>query len=240
MNAADLAGLPPPLAGYPRRCGAVGQPLVTGFQATIHGRIRSNASSLWMPFTGEQVNTYSPSLSRLFLLDATMHGLPVDVLHLFEDYATMAVKLCSVVPIVDASGPDMDRAETVTLFNDLCVLAPAALVDAPVTWESLSDNRVCGTFTHGAQTVGAVLVFNDEHELVDFVSHDRQRASPDGKSFTQQSWSTPIRAYRTVGRRRVAVSGEGHWHAPAPEGEFSYLEFEVDDITYNPANPVDK
>ncbi|MGV1008740.1 MAG: DUF6544 family protein [Dermatophilaceae bacterium] len=239
VNAADLAGLPAPLAGYLRRCGAVGQPRVASFHARIHGRIRSDAASLWMPFTGEQVNTYGQSPRRLFLLDATMHGLPVDVLHVFEDHATMRVKLCSVVPIVDAAGPDMDRAETVTLFNDLCVLAPAALVDAPVTWAGIDDHRVRGTFTHGAQTVSAELVFSDDNELVDFVSHDRLRASADGKSFTPQTWSTPIRAYRDIGPRRVVVSGEGRWHAPAPEGAFSYLEFELDDITYHPSRPGD-
>jgi hypothetical protein len=230
----DLAILPEPLAGYLRRSGAVGQPRVGTFRATVHGRIRGGPDKPWMSFTGEQINTYRDTPQRLFLLDATMAGLPVDVLHVFDHgAATMRAKVGSVVPMVDAAGPDLDRAETVTLFNDLCVLAPAALVDAPVAWEAVDEHRVRGTYTLGAQTITAELVFDDDHDLVDFVSDDRLRAAPNGRSFTRQRWSTPLRDHRWFGPRRIASIGEGRWHAPPPDGQFPYLEFHVDMITYN-------
>ena len=62
--------------------------------------------------------------------------------------------------MVTAAGPDLDRAETVTLFNDLCVLAPAALVEAPVTWQRIDGHRVRGTYTNGTETITADLIFN--------------------------------------------------------------------------------
>lgn len=230
---AALANLPAPVAAYLRQSGAIGQPRVSNFRARIHGRIRGGATKAWMTFTGEQVDLFGPQPSRIFFMDATMFGLPVDVLHTFVPSAEMRVKVCSLVPIVSAAGPNMDRAETVTLFNDLCVLAPAALVDAPVAWQAIDDHHARGTFTNGAEAVTADLVFNDDHELVDFISDDRFRASADGKSFTQQRWSTPISGYRAVGSRRIGVYGECRWHAPYPEGEFPYLEFNVDEILYN-------
>jgi hypothetical protein len=230
----DLAVLPAPVAAYVRRSGALGEPRVVNFRARIDGRIRAGASKPWMRFTGEQVNTYGASTSRLFLMDATMFGLPVDVLHVFVGTsATMRVRLCSSLPIVNAAGPEMDRGETVTLFNDLCVLAPAALVDAPITWQTLDPHHVRAAFTRGAHTVSAELCFNDENELVDFVSDDRTRASADGRHFTPQRWSTPLSGYRTIGVRSVATYGEARWHAPEPEGEFSYLEYNLDEIAYN-------
>jgi hypothetical protein len=236
VTEADLAALPEAVADYVRQSGALGESRVLNLRARIHGRIRAGASKPWMRFTGEQVNTYGLTPSRLFLMDATMFGLPVDVLHVFVGpSATMRVKLCSLLPMVNAAGPDMDRGETVTLFNDLCVLAPAALIDAPLTWQSIDPHRVRATFTNGAHTVSAELVFNDDHELINFVSDDRSRASTDGRHFTQQRWSTPLRTYRAVGARRVATYGEARWHAPDPEGEFSYLEFNVDEIAYNTA-----
>ena len=98
-----------------------------------------------MPFTGEQVNTYGPSPQRIFLMDATRSGLPVTVLHEFVDTtATMRVKLLSLVTVVDASGPEMDHGETVTVFNDLVVMAPGAIVDAPATWEAIDALHVRG------------------------------------------------------------------------------------------------
>jgi hypothetical protein len=230
----DLAALPQIVATYVRRSGAVGQPRVMNFRARIHGRIRAGADAAWMTFAGEQVNTYGSDLSRLFIIDATLFGLPIDVLHTYVGLtATMRVKACSLVPMVNAAGSDMDRAETVTLFNDLCLLAPAALINAPITWQPIDADHVRGTFTNGAHTVTAELAFNGERELVDFVSDDRLRASQNGKSFTRQRWSTPVRNYHTVGSRRLCTNGEGRWHAPEPEGEFTYVEFNVDAIVYN-------
>jgi hypothetical protein len=235
VSEADLVSLPAAVAGYVRQSGALGEPRVVNFRARVHGRIRAGMDKPWMRFTGEQVNTYGgPNTSRLFLMDATMYGLPVDVLHVFVGpSATMRVRLCSVLPMVNAAGPEMDQAETVTLFNDLCVLAPAALIDAPVTWQRLDPYRVRAAFTNGAHTVSAELEFNENHELVNFISDDRSRASADGRRFTLQRWSTPLSGYDNIVARRVATYGEGRWFAPEPEGEFSYLEFHVDDISYN-------
>ena len=234
VTEADLARLPAPVAAYVRSSGAVGQPRVESVRATIRGRIRAGTDATWMTFTGEQVNTYGPEPCRLFIMDATLWGLPVDVLHTYVGaVATMRVKACSLLPMVDAAGPDLDRAETVTVFNDLCILAPAALIDARITWEPLDADHARGTFTNGPHTVTAVLAFNARHELIDFVSDDRLRASRDGRTFVAQRWSTPIRDYRVVESRRVATAGEGRWHAPSPEGAFTYLEFHLEQIAYN-------
>lgn len=234
VTEADLAALPEVVAAYVRQSGAVGLPRVGNFHARFHGRIRFGASKPWMRFTGEQLNTYGPAPSRLFFMDATMFGLPVDVLHVFVGpSATMLAKVCSLVPVLNAAGPEMNRGETVTLFNDLCVFAPAALVGAPITWQVVDERHVRGTFTNGEHAVTAELVFNEDGELVDFVSDDRLRTSSDGKEFTPQRWSTPIGDYRTVGGQRLARRGDARWHAPDPEGEFSYLEFSFDEITHN-------
>ncbi|TFC05072.1 MULTISPECIES: DUF6544 family protein [Cryobacterium] len=233
VSESDLAHLPALVAEHIRRSGAVGKPRVSTLRATIHGRIRASATSRWMTYTGEQVNTYGPTPSRLFWMDATMFGLPVDVLHVFVGRsATMRVKLCSLLRMVNAAGPEMDRAETVTLFNDLCILAPAALIDAPIAWQQIDDTHAKGVFTNGAQTVSADLTFRDG-DLVDFRSDDRMSTSRDGSTFTPQPWSTPVRDYRAFGSRRLAAHGEGRWHPTAPSGEFVYLEYNLDAITYN-------
>ncbi|MET0996307.1 MAG: DUF6544 family protein [Mycobacterium sp.] len=234
VSEGDLADLPEPLAAYVRRSGAVGRPRVTNFSAHFHGRIRSGPDQAWMPFTGEQLNTYGPRPERVFLMDATRSGLPVTVLHSFRDAtATMRAKVLSLFTVVDASGPEMDRGETVTVFNDLVVLAPSAIVDAPVRWTAVDAHHVRGAFTDGDQTVSAELTFDANNDLVNFVSADRLRASADGKSFAGQVWSTPLAEHRDSNGLRVLVTGEGRWRAPEPEGPFTYVEFHVDDIAYN-------
>lgn len=235
LTEADLDGLPAPVAAYVRRSGAVGQPRVTSLYVDFHGRIRSGPDAVWMSFTGKQVNTFGPRPERLFIMDATRSGLPVTVLHAYADAsATMRAKVLSLVTVVDAAGPEMDRGETVTVFNDLVVLAPGAIVDAPVQWTAVDAQRVRGVFTNGGQSVTAELTFNEAGDLVDFVSDDRLRASAGGKTFTSQRWSTPLSGHRDDGHgQRVPTSGVGRWLAPASEGWFTYVELHFDDVVYN-------
>lgn len=240
LTEADLAGLPAPLAAYVRRSGALGRPRVTSLGATFHGRIRSAPDHAWMPFTARQVSTFGARPQRVFLMDATRSGLPVTVLHDFDDAtATMRARLLSLVPVVDAAGPEMDRGETVTVLNDLVVLAPGAVPGAPVRWTEVDDRHVHGTFRCGDQTVSATLTFDAQHDLVDFTSDDRFRAAADGRSFTPQRWSTPVLEHQERDGRRLLAAGEGWWHPPEPGPAFAYVELRLDELTYDLRGPDD-
>ncbi len=231
---ADLVPLPPVVQRYIRLHGAVGQPRVQNFRARFQGQIRSGPNARWMTFTGEQHNFYgSPSgPSRFFLIDASMFGIPFRVFHRYVDaQATMRVKVASLLTMVDAKGPVMDEAETVTVFNDLCVFAPGALVDHDIQWQEVDAQTVRAQFAHAGHSVRAVLSFNERGELTDFVSDDRAAASSNGRSFNKMRWSTPLSDYRAFGVHRLMARGKGIWHAP--EGEYAYLHFDLDAIDYN-------
>ena len=227
----DLAPLPSAVQRYIRLSGAVGQPRVQNFRARFHGQIRSGPKARWMSFTGEQFNFFDQP-SRLFLMDATLFGIPFQAFHRFiGPSATMRVKIASVVTMVDAKGPQMDEAETVTLFNDLCVMAPGALIDSAIQWREIDAHTVSASFTNLRYTVRAVLTFNELGELTNFVADGRGAMSADGKSVTKMRWSTPVSHYREFGAHRVMSHGEGIWHAPA--GDYAYLRFDLDGIEYN-------
>jgi hypothetical protein len=225
----DLRPLPDPVARFLRAVGAVGAPRVTNFRATIHGRIRSGPDTPWMEFTGEQFNAYGDVPARLFRISASMRGLPAEVFHSFVGGdATMRVRALSVFPIVDARGPEMNRSETVTILNDMCVFAPAALVDADIAWEPIDDRAARAVFTRLGVTVSAELRFDERDLLVDFVSDDRSRSSADGSTFTPERWSTPLTWASTPDGRSRCSYGEGRWHPP--DGAFTYLEIWIDDV----------
>ena len=227
----DLAHLPQPVQRYLRVTGSVGQPVVRNFRAVLRGRIRGTPEDPWMEFTSEQHN-FLDEPSRFFLMDARRGGLPLDVLHVFRgDSASMRVRLISLLQIVHNRGPDMDQAETVTVFNDLCLLAPSALVDPSIRWEALDDHSVRGHYTLGERTVSAVLRFDGSGDLVDFVSDDRLAASVDGETFAPLRWSTPVTDYRGFGQRRAFSRGEGRWHPAA--GDYAYIELELLELEVN-------
>jgi hypothetical protein len=227
----EVAALPDPVQRYLRASGVIGRPHVRNFRVRFRGRMRSGADAAWMPFDAEQQSFVQPS-GRLFLMHATMHGLPVQAFHrLLEGVATMRVRLFGALTLVDASGPVMDRSETVTLFNDMCILAPASLLEASIQWQPIDAHSVHASFTNGKNTIAAVLTFDAAGLLNNFISEDRSRASADGKILTPQRFSTPLRNYRNYRGQLLASYGETHFHPP--EGEFTYGEFHMLDVRFN-------
>jgi Family of unknown function (DUF6544) len=231
ITEADLAPLPVPVQRYLRVAGVVGQAPVRNFRARMHGRIRSGPDAPWMPFTAEQYNFYDPP-ARLFFMDARRGPIPFQAFHRYVgSAATMRVTVAALASVVNASGPEMTGAETVTLFNDMCVFAPATLVDPAVTWEAGDARTARAAFTHAGHTIRAELAFDEAGELADFWSDDRLQVSPDGATLTRMRWSTPLGAYRPFGSIRLASYGEGRWRGP--DAEYTYIELHIDDVQYN-------
>ena len=229
----ELDGLPDPVRRYVVASGFVGRPRVGGFRAVTRGRIRGGPDEPWMPFTAEQENLVDPP-TRLFHMRARRGAVPVDVLHEYRDgRATMEVRLLSLVPLVEARGSEMDRSETVTLFNDFALMAPGALAEPWVQWEAVDDRTARGALTAAGHTVTATLVFNEHDELVDFISDDRMAASPDGRAFEARRWTTPVTGYRSFDGIRVMRRGEGRWH-PSDGDDFAYVEMELEQLEVRP------
>jgi len=159
-----------------------------------------------MPFEAEQ-QSFADDPTRLFLMRARMFGLPVEAFHrLISGHATMQVKVAGVVPMVDARGDEMDRGETVTLFNDMCILAPGTLVGPDITWEPVDASAARARFTHRGHTITATLFFNTDGRLVNFESDDRSRSLPDG-TFTKLRFS----------RRCATIATSGCYTSPGTE-----------------------
>lgn len=224
LTVADIAHLPPPVRRYIALTGSIGRPVVTEitlrFEATMYDA--PGAPGMTGPVT--QYERFDLP-RRLFLMTTQMKGLPVAVLHDFDsDHATMRVRLAGLVNVVDIGGPELTRAETVTILNDLCLFAPSRLIDPRQTWTEIDDTRAKVAFTLGPNTVSAELVFNEAGELVDFISDDRGALEKDGTLHVQR-WTTPMTRYADFGGWRLASEGDAIWHRP--EGPFVYGHFRL-------------
>jgi len=226
----DIQHLPPPVQNYLHYVGAVGRPKVHNFRAVFGGSMKRTVDGDWLTISSQQYDFFDDP-ARLFYIESTLFGIPFDGLHQYVgDRATMQVKVASLFQIVDAKGEEMNRGETVTLFNDMCLMAPATLIDRGIQWESLDSLRVRVRFTNKGNTITALLTFGPKGELKDFISSDRYLSS-DGKSYVRYPWSTPAGEYRDVGGRKVPAYGEAIWHMP--EGEYTYAKFNLLEIEYN-------
>lgn len=229
LDESRIAHLPAAVRRYLSITGALGRPRPAGFRVRFTGAIRGGPADPWMPFTAEQVSRTGEAPSRYFFMKASRSGVPVHALHVLRGgTATMRVKVLGLVTVVDARGPEMDLAETVTLLNDLCIFAPGALADPSLAWVDAGAREARAAFTNAGHTVHANLHFGETGELVDFDSDDRLAAGRDGRTFTRMRWSTPLRDYRAFGPLRLASRGDAVWNAK--EGPYAYGRFEMRDV----------
>ncbi len=239
----DLAHLPEQVRRYLRFAGVVGKPRVADYRILFDGALRSGPDKPFMTGPIEQTSFAAPP-ARLFLAHMAMFGVPAEAYHRYVGpSATFNVKIASVASVVNESGPELTRAETVTLLNDMVLLAPATLIDADIEWEELDPHTVRATWSNAGNTVSADLSFDESGALTDFVSADRARSAdlkgmgateldPGSRtgSTNRLLWSTPVSGWKEFNGRKLPT-GTAVWRLP--KGDFVYGRFEVKRIEYN-------
>lgn len=224
----DISVLPEAVQRYMRFCGVVGKEVPVNMRVEMAGEMRSRKKD-WFGFHSEQVNTFSRA-SRQFFMRGRMYGMDVPGYHRFaQGKATMDIRLLSLFRVVHNEGREMDEAETVTFFNDMCIMAPASLTDARIIWGDSGNDFADAQFTDNGITISARLVFGEDGRLVNFFSDDRFDMSQGAP--LKMTFSTPVKEYSEVNGIRIFSSGEAVWHYP--EGEFVYGRFYLKKIEYN-------
>ncbi|WP_159476799.1 DUF6544 family protein [Dyadobacter sp. 3J3] len=222
----DLMDLPEPVQKYLRYVGAVNRPKVKNARIVFAGQMREKGKN-YFQFTSEQFNFFEEP-ARLFFMKAKMFGMTVPGYHSYKNgKASMDIRLFGLFSVVKHSGIVMDKAETVTVFNDMCLLAPASLIDKNIQWQMINAETVKAIFTNKNISISAILYFTDKGQLVNFSSNDRT-ALPDMKQYT---FSTPVSEYKNINGYNLMSSAEAVWQYP--DGKFTYGKFVLKDVVYN-------
>lgn len=226
----DIQHLPAIVQKYLHYTGSIGKEKVLNFRAEFSGGIRSKSTEDFTPLKSVQYNFYD-NPSRLFYIVAKKMGIPAKGIHLYRDQtAIMLVKVLGLFTVVDAKGKEMNQGETVTLFNDMCFMAPATLIDRNIKWKEIDAKTVDARFTNGSITIGSTLYFNEEGELVNFLSNDRFETT-DGKTYNNYPWLTPVTGYTNVNGYRLPSGAKLIYKHP--DEDLCYGEFNLESIEYN-------
>ena len=226
LTEADIAKMPYPVQKYILYSEAIGKPKAKNMKITFDGQMREKGKDFFK-FNSVQYNFFDDP-TRLFFMNAKMFGIAVPVYHCYQNAtATMQVKLLGLFDVVNVKGTEMNKAETVTVFNDMCLMAPASLIDRRIEWTAIDDLSAKATFTNGVNKISATLYFNEHGQLINFVSDDRYVIG----DMKQYRFSTPVKEYSKINRRNIWQYGETIWHYP--DGEFVYGKFYLKSIEYN-------
>lgn len=226
LTDADIQNLPQPVQKYLRYCNVLNKPKVKNMKVVFDGEMREKGKD-WFPFRSVQYNFFDDP-TRLFFMKAKMYGIGVPGYHCYQDAnASMQIKLLGLFNLVNIKGGIMNKAETVTLFNDMCLMAPATLIDKRIEWTPIDSVSVKGSFTNGANHITATLYFNEQGQLINFKSDDRFVVG----DMKQYRFSTPVKGYKSMNGINIMTYGETIWHYP--DGEFVYGKFDLKSIEYN-------
>lgn len=229
LTESDISHLPLIVQKYLHYTKSVGQPKVKNVKAEFVGRMRSKPNEDYMKLESVQYNFYD-NPSRYFYMTASKIGLPARGLHLYQnETATFQVRLLNWFKVVDAKGNKMNQAETVTLLNDMCFIAPATLIDKRISWEVLNDTSVKASFKNGSIGIDAVLYFDDKGKLINFISNDRY--DTDGKTYNSYPWATPVEDYQML--NGYLLPSKAKLIYQRPDGDFTYGELNFKNVTYN-------
>ncbi|MHC1774581.1 MAG: DUF6544 family protein [Lentimicrobium sp.] len=224
----DIQHMPVPVQRYIRYSGSVGNEKVHNIKISFKGQMRDKGLD-WFDLQSVQYNFFDTP-TRLFYMTGKMKGISVPGYHAYKNgNASMQIKLFGLLPVVDSREGDLNQAETVTFLNDMCLLAPATLIDERIKWEEIDNLSSKVIFNCNGITVSAILYFNDKGQLVNFVSDDRFAISK--KTSVKQRFSTPVYDYKNINGINVCSNAETIWHYP--EGEFVYGKFILKSVEYN-------
>ena len=225
----DILNLPLPVQQYLKYVGVIDSPKVYSYTVDFTGLFKMDEDKDFAPMTANQTS-YQKDLTRLFYMKLKYKGFKVAGLHhLVDGQAVMEIKLLDLIKVVDERGDAMNQAEMVTMLNDMALFAPATLIDERITWETLDDNHVVATFTNRSYSVQATLVFNEEGQLINFISDDRY-ATINGQSETVR-WTTPITEYKKINGFMLPHKGSAIWNYE--DRQFEYIKLNIIQIEYN-------
>lgn len=222
----DIQHLPVIVQKYLEYTNVINKPKINNFKVVLKGQIRSRGKDFF-DFTSEQYNFVNEH-ARLFFMKGKMYGLNVPGYHKYiNGTASMDVKLFGMFSVIKAEGEVMNKAETVTLFNDMCLFAPSSLIDNRIEWESVNDTCVNAIFSNKGIKISALLLFNNSGRLINFISNDRYDIS----DMQQYPFLTPIYEYKNFDGINVASQSDAIWKYP--DVEFVYAKFDLQEIKYN-------
>lgn len=226
----DIQHLPHIVQRHLKYVGALNKPKIKNMLIEFDAEMYKKPGDKPMKSHTLQYNFYE-DYSRLFLMKASKMGIPFSALHIYKNkQAVFQVRVAELFKIVNVSGEELTKSETVTLLNDMCIFAPGSLTDKRLTWSGIDSLSAKVTLTNGKYVVSAILYFNELGELVNFVSDDRSALQDDGK-MKQVRWTTPVSDYKEFEGRKIPTYGKTVWNYP--EGDFTYGKFKLKDISYN-------
>lgn len=237
ITASDLDTLPPPVQRYLKKAGVLGKERVHTFAGQFSGKMKMGGEKAkWLPVEVIQHSVIDTTLTRIFYIRTRMFGIiPVVGRDKYENgKGNMLIRVADLFTVVNQSGVLMDRSELVTFLNDMAMF-PMAMLGKKVAWEAVNDTAAKAVLSDCGLQVSALFIFDNNDDLVNFVTDDR--TYDDGRGDVRKArWWTPLRKFREYKGVRIFSEGDAVWDFG--DKRFTYAHFTIEDVEFNARVPI--
>jgi hypothetical protein len=223
-----LRNLPLPVQRYMTYTGVLGKTFPHTVRLRQVGRIRQNEKSAWMKLEAVEFYSTNPP-GFIWKTSLPNRRFPVTLGRdaYLDGRGSMLIKMLSLIPLVNATGREVDQGAMMRYLNEMTWF-PAAFLGDNISWKGVDETSAEVTLTQGTRTASAVMHFDEDGRPVDFVAKRHRMV---GSRYDLETWSTPFTGYGEFEGLRLPVRGQGVWNLK--EGDLVYVELEVTQLQYD-------
>ena len=207
---------------------ARGTRLATAVKLRMHGNIKLHG---WYPFEAEEVIQWH----RGFIWCATvkMHWLSICGRDCFvHGLGEMRWKLFGVVPLVNASGPDVTHSAAGRM-NVECIWLPSVLAYRDVSWSDSDPSHPKASFSAHAETSDLTIAIAEKGRLVVSINMPRW-GNPGGAPLGYYNFGGIVEEEGTFAGYTIPTHMRVGWHFGTErfETEGEFFRVVIDDAIY--------
>lgn len=226
----DFADMPAAVQNYMEHCGYIGTPKYSVLNMGYLG------AEFHMARGGKQlqIDYYqmngAKTKERVAYIDSAVMGIPFEGLDFFYGGAGgMKGVLAKSITLFDQKSVDLRKAGLATYLAEMFFL-PSILLEEGVHLEEIDEYHVSATITQGEDTVSGVFTFNEQYELISFVTKERANVDNSG-NVSNIPWIACCSDYKETGNGLLQPTRlRASWEYE--DGEFTYFDGTIDDIVY--------
>ena len=222
-----LSGLPEPARRYLGHAIARGTKLASAVRLRMHGTIRLKG---WLPFTAEQVIDWSRGM--IWSAAVRMYGLPIRGSDRFlEGQGALRWKLLGLLPVMTASGPDIDRSAAGRLAAE-SVWLPSVLCGDDVSWIAEDRLHPRARLTIQGYTTDLTLAIDGEGRLETL--HSERWGNPGSSRFESVDFGGSVEEEKTFSGYTIPTRLRIGWYFGTDrfESEGEFFRATIDDAVY--------
>jgi len=225
----DIQSLPYPVQKWLINSKALERDRIKTVRLKQEGQMRTKKDGPWMPTTAEQYFTVDEP-GFVWIADVKMapfvHLSGIDTYKSGKGF--MKIKLFSLIPVVNASGAEMDSSTMMRYLAEMPWF-PSAALSPFIKWEGIDENSAQAVMSYNGISVSGVFTFNKDGDISSFKGKRYREVNGD---YQLSDWGGRYSGFKEFDGWRIPRNSSVIWYEKNGE-EFNWYEFRISEIQYN-------